>query len=164
MTENKSYKLAQYEIIESNHGTLSWESHAGLSALKAGKCLIIGNFLIIGPSEIEKPGFLKREFLEHLNKLPHWDKTEYYCPSHALYRCETGARFSFDAKTGGSRYEPPPTARNYATHKRPNSKTIVNRESYRKEAIGNIKIKIGKAGELLKLWYGKISKKIRTMS
>ena len=159
MTENKSYKLAQHEIIESGNGTLRWESHAGLSALKAGKCLIIGNVLVIGPSEIEKPGFLKREFLEHLNKLPQWDKTEYYCPSHVLYRCETGAKISFDAKKGESRDEPPPPARNHATHKRPNRKTMVNRESYREEAIGNIKIKIGKAGGFLKRWYGKISKR-----
>jgi hypothetical protein len=159
MINNKSYKLARYEIIESSNGTLRWESHAGLSGLKAGKCLIIGNVLVIGPHEMEKPGFLKREFLEHLNKLPQWDKTEYYCPSHVLYSCETGVRISFDAEKGGSQDKPPPPSRNHATHKRPNSKTMVNRESYRKEAIGNIKIKINKAGELLKLWYGKISKR-----
>jgi hypothetical protein len=45
------------------------------------------------------------------------------------------------------------------SHKRPNSKTMVNRESYQKEAIGNIKIKINKSGELLKLWYGKFWKR-----
>ena len=101
---------------ERGDGTLRWESHAGLSGLKTGKCLIIGNVLVIGPSERERPGYLKREFLEHLNRLPPWDKTEYYCPSHVLYRCQTGARISFDARQSGSRDERPYPARNHGAH------------------------------------------------
>ena len=159
MTENNSYKLAQYEIIEGSDGTLRWESHGGLSGLNTGKCLIIGNVLVIGPSELERPGYLKREFLEHLNKLPPWEKTEYYCPSHVLYRCQTGARISFDTKQGWSGDRPPPPTRNDAVHERTSSKAGDNQKPYRKEVFGKIKISVGKTTELLKLWYGKFLKR-----
>jgi hypothetical protein len=159
MSENKSYKLAQYEIIQGGDGILRWESHAGLSGLKTGMCLIIGNVLVIGPSELERPGYLKREFLEHLNRLPPWDNTEYYCPSHVLYRCQTGARISFNAQKVGPPYEPSSTARNHAPDKRRNTERPVNQESYRKEAIGKMKISVDKTTELLKLWYRKLLKR-----
>jgi hypothetical protein len=157
MTENNSYKLAQYEIIEGSDGTLRWESHGGLSGLNTGKCLIIGNVLVIGPSELERPGYLKREFLEHLNRLPHWEKTEYYCPNHVLYRCQTGARISFDAKQDRSKDRPP--TRNDAVRERTSSKAGDNQKPHQKEAIGKIKISVGKTTELLKLWCGRILKK-----
>ena len=57
-----------------------------------------GNILIIGPREAEEPGFLKREFMEHIDKLPAWEKTKYYCLSHSLHKCRTGARLSLPQK------------------------------------------------------------------
>ena len=156
MTENMYYKLAQYRIIESSDGTLRWESHAGMAGLKAGRCFIMGNVLIIGPFEIENPGFLKREFLERQSKLSRWDKTEYYGLSHALYICKTGTSISFDEEKVGSQDAPLHRTRNHATLKKPNCKEFVNRRPYGNEAIADIKMKIGKAGQLLRFWYGKI--------
>ena len=36
--------------------------------------------------------------MEHLDKLPLWDKTKYYCSSHAVKECKTGERMDSDFK------------------------------------------------------------------
>jgi hypothetical protein len=90
--QNTAYRLAEYKIIENEHGDLWWESHIGLGSLKRGKCFINGGILFIVPSDITGPGFLKGEFLDHLNKLPKWEKTKYYCASCTIYECISGSR------------------------------------------------------------------------
>jgi hypothetical protein len=88
--QKTSYSLAEYKIIENEHGDLWWETHIGLGSLKSGKCLINGNILFIKPSASIAPGFLKGEFLDHLKKLPKWEKTKYYCASYKIYECKPG--------------------------------------------------------------------------
>ena len=95
MAHEISYKLGHYKIVESPGGGLWWESHFGIGSARTGTCFVDENILIIGPSDGEKPGYLKREFMEHLGKLPHWKKTKYYCLSHALHKCNTGDRERF---------------------------------------------------------------------
>ncbi len=90
MTKDTSYRLGRFEIIEKKHGEISWETQAGFGLLRAGKCYIVGEILFIGPYRTEKPGFLKGEFIEHLNKLPKWEKTKYYCSSYSIKNCKTG--------------------------------------------------------------------------
>lgn len=90
MMQNTSYSLAEYKIIENQHGDLWWETHIGLGSLVSGKCFINGNILFIKPSSSTGPGFLKGEFLDHLNKLPKWEKTKYYCTSCKIYECKSG--------------------------------------------------------------------------
>lgn len=85
-----AYKIAEYKIIESVHGDLSWECHFGLGASKNGKCFINGDILYLIPSDNTDSGFLKGEFLDHLNKLPKWKKTKYYCTSYKIYECKSG--------------------------------------------------------------------------
>jgi cytochrome b len=89
--QNTAYSLAEYKIIENEHGDLLWEAHIGLGSLKSGKCFINGNILFIKPSDSTGPGFLKGEFLDHLNKLPKWRKTKYYCVSYKIYQCKSGS-------------------------------------------------------------------------
>lgn len=90
-----SYRLTQYEIIENESGELWWEAHAGLGRVRHGKCFIEDGMLFIGASsevDLKKPSesaFLRREFLKHLNQLPKWEKTEYYCSSYRLRLCKT---------------------------------------------------------------------------
>ena len=81
MIQTVAYKLAEYKIIENVYGDLSWECHFGLGTLKNGKCFINGDILYFKPSDNTGPGFLKGEFLDHLNRLPKWQKTKYYCTS-----------------------------------------------------------------------------------
>ena len=69
-----SYRLDQYKITENEHGDLWWETHIGLGSLKSGKCFINGEILFIKPSDYSEAGFLKGEFLDHLNKLSKWKK------------------------------------------------------------------------------------------
>jgi hypothetical protein len=93
-----AYRLAEYKIIEKKHGELWWETHIGLGSLKSGKCCINGDILFLKPSNSKEPGFLKGEFLDHLNRLPKWEKTKYYCASYKIYKCKSGETKPF---TGG---------------------------------------------------------------
>ena len=83
--------MTEYKIIENAHGDLWWETHIGLGSLKSGKCFINGNILFIKPSDNTAPGFLKGEFLDHLKKLPKWEKTKYYCTGYKIYECKSGS-------------------------------------------------------------------------
>jgi hypothetical protein len=47
---------------------LSWEAHFGLGALQEGKCFRKGMILFIGPAEGDRPGYLKKDFLDHLKQ------------------------------------------------------------------------------------------------
>jgi len=92
MMQNTVYRLGEYKIIEDEHGDLWWETHIGLGSLKSGKCFINGDILFIKPSDSTGPGFLKGEFLDHINKLPKWEKTKYYCASYKFHECKSGSR------------------------------------------------------------------------
>ncbi|MFC1812398.1 hypothetical protein ACFL03_06865 [Thermodesulfobacteriota bacterium] len=109
MTKDMSYRLGRYEIIEKENGEIWWESHAGFGRLRAGKCFIIEDILFIGPYKKEKPGFLKGEFIEHLNKFPKWEKTKYHCSSYTIYNCKTGRRSRNFGADEDFRNEAPPS-------------------------------------------------------
>lgn len=83
--EKNLYKLAEYQIAEYEDGILWWHTHHGLGQERCGRCFIHGDILIIGQFSHEKNGFLKREFLGKLGKLPTWSKTEFYCHAHELF-------------------------------------------------------------------------------
>ena len=85
MFEKKIYKLGEYQITEYEDGVLRWHAHHGLGQERCGRCFIHGDILIIGQFTHEENGFLKREFLEKLEKLPTWNKTEFYCFAHELF-------------------------------------------------------------------------------
>jgi hypothetical protein len=89
------YKLAEYKITENEHGDLWWETHIGLGSLRIGKCFINADILFIRPSDRKGPGFLKGEFLDHINKLPKWKKTKYYCASYKIYKCKSVSKKPF---------------------------------------------------------------------
>jgi hypothetical protein len=89
-TEDVSYKLGRYEIIQKPSGRVLWKTPSGHSGLREGKSIIVGDILFIGEAEIEEPGNLRRQFLERLDQLPEWRTTQYYSPSYALYDCGTG--------------------------------------------------------------------------
>jgi len=90
MMQNTAFRLGEYKIIENEHGDLWWETHIGLGSSKSGKCFINGDILFIKPSDSMGPGFLKGEFLDHLKKLPKWEKTKYYCASYKIHECKSG--------------------------------------------------------------------------
>ena len=86
------YKLEEYKIIESDTGELRWEAHFGFGVLQEGRCFRKGSILFVGPAENDRPGLLKREFLDHLKPFPAWLKTKYYCRGLEVYHCKTGKR------------------------------------------------------------------------
>jgi len=88
--QNTAYRLAEYKVIENEHGDLWWETHIGLGSLKSGKCFINGDILFIKPSDSTGPGFLKGEFLDDLKKYPKWGKTKFYCIGVGVHHCKNG--------------------------------------------------------------------------
>ncbi len=86
------YRLGEYKIIESDTRELRWGAHFGLGALQEGRCFKKGMILFIGLAENDRPGFLKREFFDHLKQFPKWLKTKYYCRGLEVYHCKTGKR------------------------------------------------------------------------
>lgn len=93
--QSTAYKLAEYKITENEHGDLWWETHIGLGSLRIGKCFINGDILFIRPSDSKGPGFLKGEFIDHLNKQPKWKRTKYYCASYKIYKCKSVSKKPF---------------------------------------------------------------------
>jgi len=87
-----SYRLGEYKIIESGMGKLRWEAHSGFAALAEGRCFRNGTILFIGQSENDQIGFLKGDFLDHIEPFPAWSKTRYYCSAFDMYRCDTGKK------------------------------------------------------------------------
>jgi len=84
----KSYRLAEYQIIDHDNGWFSWETHTGFCSLKSGKCFIRGDVLFIEPYYSKEHGDLKGDFLDQLYKLPKWKRTKYYCSSYKIYNCK----------------------------------------------------------------------------
>lgn len=99
-TEEVSYKLGKYEIVEKTNGQLWWKVHSGYNTLRVGKCTVAEDILFIGMEENEEFGNLKNEFLDCLKQLPEWSDTKYYCPNYALYDCRTGSNLAHKEKSG----------------------------------------------------------------
>ena len=82
------YRLAHHKILENMDGTLWWESHAGFTRTKNGRCFIESNVLFLEPAiVVREPGFLIMEYNEALDELPQWTKTPYYCTNYTLRSC-----------------------------------------------------------------------------
>src|SRR5512143_3333705 len=88
--ETAAYKLKQYRIIQDENCLLWWEMHYGFGVQRQGMCFIHNDILIIGPCTREEIGYLKREFLDGLEKLPLWNKTKYYCFASELLDVASG--------------------------------------------------------------------------
>jgi len=101
-----AYRLGRIKIVETD-GAFRWEAPAGLGSAKTGRCLILGDFLILGPADGEAPGFLKREYLDHLKSLPPWRKTKFYCESHVVRKCKGGHSFAAEMQNAPARQYPP---------------------------------------------------------
>jgi len=100
-----TYRLGRFKIVETD-GALRWEAPAGLGTTKTGRCLILGDFLILGPADGEAPGFLKREYLYHLKSLPPWRKTRFYCQSHVVHKCRGGHSLAAGMQNAPARQGP----------------------------------------------------------
>jgi hypothetical protein len=155
MTKETSYRLGRYEIIEKGNGDLWWKSHGGFANVNGGKSFIEGDILFIGASKSEESGLLKNEFILHLNRLPKWEKTKYYCSSYTIYSCKTGRR-SFLEEMGKGSDQGAGRVANSVTNKVMSSKAVMTKQL---EAVGNIiKIKGRVTGtwELFRGWLSKV--------
>jgi len=93
-TEDVSYRLGRYEIIQKPSGQVWWKTPSGHTGLIVGKSIIAGDILFIGAAETEEPGNLRRQFIDRLDQLPGWRTTQYYSLSFALHDCGTGKSLS----------------------------------------------------------------------
>jgi len=155
MTRELSYKLGRYKIIEGTSEGLRWESHYGMGSVQIGRCFIEGNILIIGPSEAENPALLKREFMEYLYKLPAWEKTKYFCSSHAIHKCKTGGRLSFPEEIDEHIDVSLNTVKSIVIGEVSDSREIINEQPDVKGAFVYIKEKIDEIWDFFKRWSSK---------
>ena len=89
MINSEYYRLAEYKIIESEDGSIWWETHSGFCSVKMGRCFASGSTLFIKNAHTsEENGFLKGEYLDQLNRLPKWEKTKYYCTRFHIVKCK----------------------------------------------------------------------------
>jgi hypothetical protein len=154
-TEDRFYRLGQYKIIEKHNGELCWESYGGFSSVKGGKCFIEGDILFLGAGESKEHGYLLLEFKEHLNKLPKWEKTKYYCPSYTIYTCKTGRRCPLEEREKKLDKKKPRIRTNvYA--KATKGKEILAKQSLATEAVIKIWRSAAEALELFRDWLSKI--------
>ena len=155
MTEDRFYRLGQYKIIEKHNGALWWESYGGFSSVRGGKCFIEGDILFLGASETKEHGYLLLEFKEHLNQLPRWQKTKYYCPSSTIYSCKTSRRCLLEERDikpdrGTERIK------NNAYAEVTKGRGIRAKQSVATEVIIKIKVRAAGTLELLRGWLSKI--------
>jgi len=97
-TEDVSYRLGRYEIIQKPGGQVWWKTPSGHTGLRVGKSITAGDILFIGAVETEEPGNSRRQFTDRLAQLPEWRATQYYSLSYALHDCGTGKRLSKGAE------------------------------------------------------------------
>jgi hypothetical protein len=155
MTKEASYRLGRYEIIEKGNGDLWWKSHGGFANVNVGKCFIEGDILFIGASKGEESGLLKNEFILHLNRLPKWEKTKYYCSSYTIYSCKTGRR-SFLEEMGKGLDQGAGRVTNSVPKKLMSSKAVMTRESEAVENIIKVKGMVTGTWELFRNWLSKV--------
>jgi len=76
---NYNYRLGEFILTEREGGFLTWMTHMAFGCQRSGKCLILGNVLILFPWDGKEPGYLKLEFHMKQMSLPVWNSTKYYC-------------------------------------------------------------------------------------
>jgi len=155
MTEERFYKLAQYKIIEKHNGALRWESYGGFSSVRGGKCVIEGDILFLGASETKEHGYLLLEFKEHLDQLPRWEKTKYYCPSYTIYSSKTGRR-CLPEEREKELDKGPGRIKNNLYPEVTKGRRIITKQSVATEVIIKIKVRATETLELFRDWLSKI--------
>ena len=96
-----SYRLGQYEIIKEKNGQVGWKTYPGSGSLWKGKGIIAGDILFMETGATEEPGDSEHTFLKHLNQLPEWKTTRFYCPGCVLIPCGPG-KYPVREKARGS--------------------------------------------------------------
>ena len=155
-TEDRFYRLGQYKIIEKHNGELCWESYGGFSSVKGGKCFIEGDILFLGAGESKEHGYLLLEFKEHLNKLPRWEKTKYYCPSYTIYTCKTGRRCLLEEREKELDKGTPRTRNNVYAEVTRDSRGVTAKHWIASEVIIKIRRRAAETLELFRDWLSKI--------
>jgi hypothetical protein len=98
MINSEYYRLAEYKIIESKDGSIWWETHSGFCSVKMGRCFVSGSTLFIESAYTsEENGFFKGEYLDQLDRLPKWKKTNYYCTSFNIIKCKDDQNIKFQS-------------------------------------------------------------------
>jgi hypothetical protein len=155
MTEDRFYRLGQYKIIEKHNGALWYESYGGFSSVRGGKCFTEGDILFLGASETKEHGYLLLEFKEHLDQLPRWEKTKYYCPSYTIYSSKTGRR-CLPEEREKEVDKGPGRIKNNVYAEVTKGRRIITKQSVATEVIIKIKVRATETLELFRDWLSKI--------
>jgi len=156
MKEDRFYRLGQYKIIEKHNGALWWESYGGFSSVRGGKCFIEGDILFLGAGETKDHGHLLLEFKEHLDQLPRWEKTKYYCPSYTIYSSKTGRRCLLEERDIEPDRGTPRIRNNLYAEVTRDSRGVAAKHWIAPEVIIKIRRRAAETLELFRDWLSKI--------
>lgn len=87
-----AYRLQKYQIHKTENQQILWKTSGGPYLGLSGACEIMEDILFIGSMHFETFDMNKREFLLHLERLPAWNGTRYFCPNLSLHNCKVETR------------------------------------------------------------------------
>lgn len=82
-----SYRLGIYCVTVASDGRIVWRTYEDANKIISGTCSIESDILIVGPKDREEPGIDKHQFLEEVNRLRQWDRSELWCRGSGLRLC-----------------------------------------------------------------------------
>ena len=93
--------------------------------------------------------------MDHLDKLPQWEKTEYYCLSRSIYRCRTGGNMAVSSKLSERVDLSLRTMKSDVINEVGEASQDVPKQPYVMRVLAYIKEKTPETWYLLKRWWSK---------
>lgn len=92
------WRLQQYEIDVESNNQICWKKYAGLKNFSVGECIVLEDILFLESGQSEEPNSNKRQFFEHLKKMPEWQQTAYFAPKLSPNDIQIEIEFAHDRK------------------------------------------------------------------
>jgi hypothetical protein len=83
-----TFRLGKYKITVAGTKQVSWRALEGMDRVVGGKCTIQSGILFIGPKDYESGTESGHEFLNELNEIAAWKRTEIWSHGLVLRLCE----------------------------------------------------------------------------
>jgi hypothetical protein len=91
-TETGPFRLSRYRITSIPDKGFVWESWGDGNTVVTGNCSLESGILLMGPPMGLKELQNKREFIQHLRRLPRWQETLFWCRQDVLRPTQVPAK------------------------------------------------------------------------
>jgi hypothetical protein len=85
----RAFRLGRYRITAVSDHELFWETWADGNTIVKGNCSLESGILLLGPPQGPTSEQNKREFIQHLRRLPRWQETLIWCRHDVLQPSQT---------------------------------------------------------------------------